>query len=112
MTASTDDALWAAIAEPSRRRVLDLLVHGGDATASSLAAEVPFTRQAVMKHLAVLEEARLVTRQKEGREVRYRVDARRLEEARRIVARVAQDWERRLLDIKRIAEADHRGRAR
>jgi DNA-binding transcriptional ArsR family regulator len=65
-----------------------------------------------MKHLAVLEEARLVTRQKEGREVRYRVDARRLEEARRIVARVAQDWERRLLDIKRIAEADHRGRAR
>jgi len=104
MKTSTDDALWAAIAEPSRRRVLDLLVRGGAATASALAAEVPFTRQAVMKHLAVLEQARLVTRRREGREVLFRVDARRLDEATRVVARVAHDWERRLVDIKHLAE--------
>src|SRR6185503_16623420 len=72
MTTSADDALWAAIAEPSRRRVLDLLVRGGEATASALAADVPFTRQAVIKHLAVLEQAALVTRRREGREVRFR----------------------------------------
>ncbi len=105
MTPSADDTLWAAIGDPSRRRVLDLLVRGGEATASVLADKVPFTRQAVVKHLAVLEQAALVTRRKEGREVRFRVDAGRLEDARRMVARVAQEWERRLVDIKQIAEA-------
>ena len=105
MTTATDDALWAAIAEPSRRRVLDLLVGGGEATASALAGEVPFTRQAVMKHLAVLEQVKLVTRHREGREVLFRVDPQRLDEASRALTRVAQAWERRLDDIKQIAEA-------
>jgi len=105
MKTSADDVLWAAIAEPSRRRVLDLLVRRGPATASALAAEVPFTRQAVIKHLAVLEQTKLVTRRREGREVLFRVDARRLDEATRVVARVAHDWERRLVDIKHLAEA-------
>jgi DNA-binding transcriptional ArsR family regulator len=105
---SADDALWAAIADPSRRRVLDLLVRGGEATASALAVDVPFTRQAVIKHLAVLEHAELVTRRRDGREVLFRVDPRRLDEATRLVARVAHDWEGRLVDIKRIAEAAYR----
>ncbi len=107
MTTATDDALWAAIAEPSRRRLLDLLVRGGEATASALAGEVPFTRQAVMKHLAVLEQAKLVTRHREGREVLFRVDPHRLDEASRALTRVAQAWERRLVDIKQIAEAGY-----
>jgi DNA-binding transcriptional ArsR family regulator len=107
MTTATDDALWAAIAEPSRRRVLDLLVRGGEATASALAAEVPFTRQAVIKHLAVLEQAKLVTRRKEGREVLFRVDPGRLDEASRALTRVARAWDRRLGDIKEIAEAEY-----
>jgi DNA-binding transcriptional ArsR family regulator len=104
---SAEDALWGAIADPSRRRVLDLLVRGGESTASALAIDVPFTRQAVIKHLAVLEQARLVTRRREGREVLFRVDAQRLDEATRVVAGVARDWEQRLLDVKRIAEAAH-----
>ena len=108
MKTSADDTLWAAIAEPSRRRVLDLLVRGGEATASALAEKVPFTRQAVIKHLAVLEHAELVTRRRDGREVLFRVDAKRLEEARRVVAGVASEWERRLVDIKRIAETAYR----
>jgi DNA-binding transcriptional ArsR family regulator len=107
MTPSADDALWAAIAEPSRRLVLDLLVRDGEATASALAANVPFTRQAVIKHLAVLEQAALVTRRREGREVRFRVDAGRLDEAARVVASVASEWDRRLVDIKQIAEASY-----
>ena len=57
MTTRADDELWSAIADPSRRRVLDLLVTNGDASASWLAGRVPFSRQAVSKHLVVLEEA-------------------------------------------------------
>ena len=58
-----------AIPDPSRRRVLDLLVRSGEASASWLAGQVPFSRQAVSKHLAVFEEARLISRRKQGREV-------------------------------------------
>ena len=61
MTAQADDELWAAIADPSRRRVLDLLVSNGDVSASWLAGHVPFSRQAVSKHLVVLEQAGLIS---------------------------------------------------
>ena len=61
MTTQADDELWSAIADPSRRRVLDLLVGNGDVSASWLAGHVPFSRQAVSKHLAVLEQAGLVS---------------------------------------------------
>jgi DNA-binding transcriptional ArsR family regulator len=108
MDPGVDDDLWSAIGDPSRRRVLDLLVQRGEATASSLAGEVPFSRQAVMKHLAVLEAAGLIRRHKQGREVRYQVDAGRLDEATQDMARLAQDWDRRLGAIKRLAEAAHR----
>jgi DNA-binding transcriptional ArsR family regulator len=107
MTGEPDDELWSAIADPSRRRVLDLLVRGGEATASTLAHDVPFTRQAVVKHLAVLEQAGLVARRREGREVLFRVDAGRLDEATRALAQVANDWGLRLVAIKRLAEAAH-----
>jgi DNA-binding transcriptional ArsR family regulator len=107
MRTEPDDNLWAAIADPSRRRVLDLLVQRGEASASWLAGQVPFTRQAVSKHLVVLEEAGLVGRRKQGREVLYRVDANRLDQASRAMADVAQRWDRRLETIKRLAEAAH-----
>jgi DNA-binding transcriptional ArsR family regulator len=103
-----DEQLWAAIAEPSRRRVLDLLVRHGSATASALAAEVPFTRQAVIKHLTVLEEAGLVVRQRHGREVRFHPDPSRLNDATRTMNDVAKQWERRLGAIKQLAEAAHK----
>jgi len=107
MKADPEDELWAAIADPSRRRVLDLLVQRGAATASWLAGQVPFTRQAVSKHLVVLERAGLVSRRKQGREVVYRVDATRLDQATRAMAEVARRWDQRLEIIKRLAEAAH-----
>ncbi len=103
-----DDALWSAIADPSRRRVLDLLVAGGDTTASTLAEKVPFTRQAVIKHLVVLEQAGLVTRHKEGREVRFRVDPGRLDEAAHAMTEQASVWDQRLAAIKALAEASYK----
>jgi DNA-binding transcriptional ArsR family regulator len=107
MTADPDDKLWAAIADPSRRRVLDLLVQRGEASASSLAGQVPFSRQAVTKHLVVLEHAGLISRRKLGREVLYQVDAARLDQATRAMADVATQWDQRLHVIKRLAEAAH-----
>src|SRR6202022_3917138 len=97
----------AAIADPSRRRVLDLVVQRGEASASWLAGQVPFTRQAVSKHLVVLEQAGLIGRRKQGREVLFRVNADRLDQATRAMAEVARQWDRRLDTIKRLAEAAH-----
>jgi DNA-binding transcriptional ArsR family regulator len=108
VTTVPDDELWSAIGDPSRRRLLDLLVVRGEATASSLALEVPFTRQAVAKHLEVLEHAGLVVRHRQGREVLFRVDPTRLDVASRAMSQQARDWDRRLLAIKRLAEAAHR----
>ncbi len=107
MTTQADDALWSAIADPSRRRVLDLLVSNGEISASWLAGRVPFTRQAVSKHLVVLEEAGLVSRRKQGREVLYQVEAERLDQAIRALADFAAKWNRRLTTIKQLAEAAH-----
>jgi ArsR family transcriptional regulator, cadmium/lead-responsive transcriptional repressor len=102
-----DDELWSAIADPSRRRVLDLLVRSGEASASALAGAVPFTRQAVSKHLVVLERSGLISRRKKGREVLYRVDADRLDQATNAMAELARQWDRRLDSIKRLSEAAH-----
>ena len=61
MTTPADDQLWSAIADPFRRQVLDLVVSSGDVSARWLAGQVPFSRQAVAKHLVVLERAGLVS---------------------------------------------------
>ena len=107
MTIQADDQLWSAIAEPSRRRVLDLLVSNDEVSASWLAEHVPFSRQAVSKHLVVLEEAGLVSRRKQGKEVLYQVQADRLDEATRAMADLAAQWDRRLSAVKRLAESTY-----
>jgi DNA-binding transcriptional ArsR family regulator len=101
------DELLSAVADPSRRRVLDLLVSNGEVSASWLAGRVPFTRQAVAKHLAVLEETGLLTRRRQGREVLYRVDTDRLDQAARALAALAARWDQRLATIKHLAEQAH-----
>ena len=107
MTAPADDKLWSAIGDPSRRQVLDLLVSHGEVSASWLAGQVPFSRQAVSKHLVVLERTGLISRRKQGREVLYQVEAGRLDQAARAMAELAAQWDRRLGTIKRLAEAAH-----
>jgi DNA-binding transcriptional ArsR family regulator len=99
------DELWAAVADPTRRRLLDILLAQGEATATTLAGELPVTRQAVAKHLAVLDRAGLVEHRRTGREVRYAVRPQRLDAAARSMASVAAAWDTRLMAIKRIAES-------
>jgi DNA-binding transcriptional ArsR family regulator len=105
VTESVDEQLWAAVAEPGRRRVLDALVAHPEATPTSLAKELPFTRQAVSKHLAVLLDAGLVTQRRAGREVLYAIQPERLGDAARAMNATATRWDVRLTTIKRIAEA-------
>jgi ArsR family transcriptional regulator, cadmium/lead-responsive transcriptional repressor len=107
MTAATAeiDELWSAIADPTRRRVLDVLLDRGEATATTVAGELPVTRQAVAKHLAVLDRAGLVEGRRQGREVRYAIRPQRLDAATRSMAQVAAEWDARLAAIKRIAES-------
>jgi DNA-binding transcriptional ArsR family regulator len=107
VTQSEDDELWAAAADPSRRRVLDALLTLGEATPTALAKELPFTRQAVSKHLAILLRAGMVEERRVGREVRYSVQPERLGDAAAAIAAAAARWDSRLVAIKRIAEAAH-----
>jgi DNA-binding transcriptional ArsR family regulator len=100
-----DDALWAAIADPTRRRLLDVLLVMGDATATAIARELPVTRQAVAKHLVLLEQVGLVDRHRQGREVRYAIRPARLDAATRSLASAAARWDRRLAAIKHLAES-------
>ena len=104
MTAAVDDRLWSAVGDPTRRQMLELLLVAGIGTATSLSEQLPVTRQAVAKHLAVLDRAGLVHGVVAGRERHYRVDDAQLARAARQLAAVGSSWDGRLRRIARIAE--------
>ncbi|MEU0788170.1 metalloregulator ArsR/SmtB family transcription factor [Streptomyces sp. NPDC006173] len=99
------DGVLGALADPTRRQLLDLLAEKGTATATTLAERLPVSRQAVVKHLVVLDAAGLVSGSRVGREVRYALRPAALDAAARWMAALAADWDRRLANIKRVAEA-------
>lgn len=105
MTAAVDEDLWSAVGDPTRRRLLDLLVGETGGTATTLSDQLPVTRQAVAKHLAVLERAGLVHGTPVGRERVYQVDSAQLARAAAQLASVGAAWDARLRRITRIAEA-------
>ena len=97
---------FAALADPTRRAILDLLRERESMTAGKIAARFPrMSRAAVSKHLRVLREARLVGAREEGREWHYRLDARPLAEIHRDwLGKFAPLWEESLERLKRRAE--------
>ena len=105
MTVAVDDDLWSAVGDPTRRRMLDLLLAGGAGTATTLSERMPVTRQAVSKHLVVLDRVGLVHVTPAGRERRYEVDEPQLARAVAQLADVGATWDARLRRIKQIAEA-------
>jgi DNA-binding transcriptional ArsR family regulator len=105
---NVDDVL-VALADPMRRRVLAVIASRGAATATAVAAQLPVSRQAVVKHLAVLNRAGLVSSQRQGREVRYTVRPERLDATARWFSDLAGEWDARLARIKRLAETSARG---
>ncbi|MCU1508808.1 MAG: Transcriptional regulator, ArsR family [Glaciihabitans sp.] len=108
MTVAVDDDLWSAVGDPTRRRMLDLLLAAGEGTATSLSEHLPVTRQAVAKHLAVLDRVGLVHVAPSGREMRYRIDDAQFARAVAQLAAVGTAWDARLARIKSIAEAIQR----
>ena len=112
MSLAIDDDLWSAIGDPTRRRMLDLLLTEGAGTATTLSERLPVTRQAVSKHLVVLDRVGLVHVTPAGRERRYHADEAQLARAVAQLADVAASWDARLRRIKRIAEAIQRSQAK
>jgi DNA-binding transcriptional ArsR family regulator len=86
------EGVLVAFADPTRRRILDVLATEGVGTATTIAAELPVTRQAVVKHLGVLDQAGLVTCYRAGREVRYLVRPDALEATARWMSEIATYW--------------------
>lgn len=104
MSTQVDDDLWSAIGDPTRRQLLDLLLADGTATATSLSGRLPVTRQAVAKHLVVLDRVGLVRVTTAGRERLFRVDEDRLAVAVAQLAAVGSAWDGRMQRVKRVAE--------
>ena len=98
LTAGPDQvgAIFAALADPTRRHVVEMLVRSDHTTQSELADELPITRQAIAKHLRALDEAGLVTASRAGRETRYALSPRALEPATSWLATVGAEWDERL----------------
>jgi DNA-binding transcriptional ArsR family regulator len=94
-------AVFAALADPTRRAVVRELSRQETVTASALTAQLPMTRQAIAKHLATLSGAGLVAAERAGRETRYRLTPDPLEEAMAWMAEVGGQWDRRLEKLRR-----------
>ncbi|HEU4965057.1 MAG TPA: metalloregulator ArsR/SmtB family transcription factor [Bacilli bacterium] len=100
------EVVLAALADATRRLLMDLLASHGEASATTLAADMPVSRQAVVKHLGILNAAGLVSGERVGREMRYKIRTEPLEATARWMSRLATQWDKRLLTIKRLAEMD------
>jgi DNA-binding transcriptional ArsR family regulator len=95
------DAVFGALSDPTRRRVVETLARGGTVTASGLAAQLPITRQAVAKHLSALRGAELVSASKVGRETQYKLRPQPLDEAAHWIQMVSAEWDDRLEALRR-----------
>lgn len=100
MTASID-AVFAALGEPTRRRLLDQISLQGPTTATELAGDYPMSRQAVVKHLTALTNAGLLAHERQGRDVRYCVVAGGLVDAALWLGEVGERWDGRLAALQR-----------
>jgi DNA-binding transcriptional ArsR family regulator len=89
-------AVFAALADPTRRAVVRSLSEQPTVTASALATQLPISRQAVTKHLATLAGAGLIEGRREGRETRYRLTPEPLDDAVQWMAEVGAAWDERL----------------
>jgi DNA-binding transcriptional ArsR family regulator len=100
-------AVFAALADPTRRLVVRSLAAEPALTASRLAGALPISRQAVAKHLAALERAGLVEPRRAGRETHYRLTPEPLNEAMAWMATVGAQWDERLARLAARAAERH-----
>lgn len=98
--------LFAALGDPTRLRLVDTLSDGAARSISDLSAGFGMTRQAVTKHLKVLESAGLVANDRVGRESRYRLEPRTVGAARDYLGRVSAHWDEAIGRLKAFVEED------
>jgi DNA-binding transcriptional ArsR family regulator len=103
-------AVFGALADPTRRSLLAAIAEQPQVTATELAAALPISRQAVLKHLGALIEAGLLDRERSGREVRYRLTPAPLSDAVSWMTEVGAAWDDRLAGLQRQLESARRAR--
>jgi DNA-binding transcriptional ArsR family regulator len=111
----TDDpagAVFAALGDPTRRRVVHELSKDGPLTATELAKRIPVTRQAIAKHFAALEDAGLAAGIRAGREIRYELRTQAFAEAEAWMRAIGALWDRRLAAFKEYVESVPSGTGR
>jgi|RhiMetdeSRZDD1v2_1073273.scaffolds.fasta_scaffold523134_2 DNA-binding transcriptional ArsR family regulator len=99
-----EQSLFAALADPVRRGLLLNLAEHSPRTATQLAQEYPITRQGILKHLTILEDAGLVAVRQAGREKRYSLTPEPLEELEQWIDNLGAKWDERLLRLKTMLE--------
>lgn len=97
-------AVFAALADPTRRHLVEALAAEPGATATGLAASLPISRQAVAKHLQLLGRAGLVSSRRSGREARFELDPRPLADAAAWLETIGAEWDERLGKLRRLLE--------
>lgn len=98
------ERLFDALGDPVRRKLVEALADRGPRTATQLAEQYPITRQGILKHLHVLQDAGLVTVLPVGREKRFHLSTAPLGDAERWIRTIGSKWDNRLLRLKTMLE--------
>ena len=96
--------VFFALGDPTRLSVVRKLGSGGALSATALSTGAKVTRQAIVKHLQVLEGAGLVTHEKRGREVLYALEPDRLTDARAFIDSISASWDRAIDRLRKLVE--------
>ena len=97
---------WSALADATRRELLVVLARSSPRTATQLVADFTITRQGILKHLDVLAQAGLVEVQPKGREKRYSLSPRPLDDVNDWITAINARWQERLTRLKDLVESD------
>lgn len=103
----TEERVFIALADTTRRQLLATLAEGTPKTATQLARQFPITRQGILKHLKLLAQAGLVQAQASGREQRYSFTPAPLHDVSTWIEEIGAKWDERLLRLKNLIESDN-----
>lgn len=106
MSEITRQSVFSALADETRRQIIEMLTEDGEQTATQLAERFPISRQGISKHLNIMEEAGLVTVRQQGRDKFYHLTPEPLEEASLWISAIAARWDKRLGALRDLIELD------
>lgn len=103
-TAEARAAVFAALGDPTRLALFETLADGRARSIAELSSAAPMSRQGVTKHLAALERAGVLRRERRGRETRFRIRPAAIADVRNYLGAIAEQWERALVRLKNFVE--------